>query len=292
MLKYGVEPPNGCGRMPSKVTTTILSELKQKGEKITCLTAYDAPTAKLLNEAGVDVILVGDSVANVKLGYENTIPVTVDEMLHHVKAVKRGNSRALLVADMPFLSYETDPKEAARNGGRLIKEGGAEAVKLEGGENALPAIRALIKANIPVMGHLGLTPQAVHRLGGYKVQGREREDAKRLLEDAAALEAAGVFAIVLECIPAPLAKAATERVRIPTIGIGAGPECDGQVLVIDDLLGLTPATPKFVKRYAELRQESLNAAQRFISEVKEKRFPSQEHSYDQEPDRTTRRRIH
>ncbi|MBI4347520.1 MAG: 3-methyl-2-oxobutanoate hydroxymethyltransferase [Elusimicrobia bacterium] len=263
-----------------KVTTSRLVEMKQKGERITALTAYDAPTAALLNEAAVDVILVGDSVGNVKLGYENTLPVTVDEMLHHVKAVKRGNSRALLVADMPYLSYELDPKEAVRHAGRLVKEGGAEAVKVEGGLEIAPAVKELLRANIPVMGHLGLTPQAVHRLGGYKVQGRRPQEAEKMLTDARVLEGSGIFALVLECVPDQLAREMTRKLPIPTIGIGAGPECDGQILVIDDLLGLTQGpAPKFVKRYAELRPTALDAVKRYVSEVQGGKYPGPEHTY-------------
>lgn len=264
----------------TKVTTAKLTELKQKGQRITALTAYDAPTAKLLNEAGVDVILVGDSVGNVKLGYENTIPVTLEEMIHHVRAVKRGNSRALLVADMPFLTYEIDVKEAARAAGRLIKEAGAEAVKLEGGIEIAPTIKELLRINIPVMGHLGLTPQAVHRLGGYKVQGRRPQEAEKMLTDSRILEGAGVFAIVLEAIPAELASEITRKVAVPTIGIGAGAECDGQILVSDDMLGMgDQISPKFVKRYANLRPEMLKAVQQYVKEVQDAAFPGPEHAY-------------
>lgn len=259
--------------MPPKVTTARLLEMKRQGLRIVALTAYDAPTAALLDEAGVDVVLVGDSVANVKLGYENTLPVTVEEMLHHVKAAKRGNSRALLVADMPYLSYELSPEEAARNAGRLVKEGGAAAVKLEGGGGAVPAVRELQRVHVPVMGHLGLTPQAVHRLGGYRMQGRDPLEAERMVADARALEAAGVFSIVLEFIPAALAREITRAVSVPTIGIGAGPHCDGQVLVSDDMLGWTESPPSFVKRYAALREQALLAARRFAQEVREGSFP-------------------
>ncbi len=263
-----------------KVTTSRLTEMKQKGQRISALTAYDAPTAALLNEAGVDVILVGDSVGNVKLGYENTLPVTIEEMLHHVKAVKRGNSRALLVADLPYLSYELDLKEAARNAGRLVKEGGAEAVKLEGGLEVAPVIKELLRVNIPVMGHLGLTPQAIHRLGGYKVQGRRPQEAEKMLTDARVLEGSGVFALVLECVPEGLAREITRKLPVPTIGIGAGAECDGQVLVVDDMLGLSPQpTAKFVKRFAELRPLALKAAQQYVAEVQNGGFPAPEHSY-------------
>jgi 3-methyl-2-oxobutanoate hydroxymethyltransferase len=266
--------------MAETVTTTKLLEMKQKGVKIAMLTAYDAPTARLCNEAGIDVLLVGDSVGMVKLGYESTLPVTVEEILHHVKAVKRGNSRALLVADMPYLSYELDPKEAARNAGRLIKEGGAQAVKLEGGALVAPTVKELLKANIPVMGHLGLTPQAVNRLGGYKVQGRRPQEAERMLTDAKILEGAGCFALVLECVPSALAREITRKLSIPTIGIGAGPHCDGQVLVGDDMLGMTegPAL-KFVKRFAELRPAMLKALGAFCREVRDESFPSAEHEF-------------
>ena len=261
------------------VTTTTLIAMKQKGLKITALTAYDAPTAALLNEAGVDLILVGDSVGMVKLGYESTLPVTMDEMVHHVKAVKRGNSRALLVADLPFLSYEVDLKEAVRNAGRLIKEGGASAVKLEGGLEVAPVVKELLKVNIPVVAHLGLTPQAVHRLGGYKVQGRKPQDAERMLTDAKILEGAGAFALVLECVPAKLAGEITRKIGIPTIGIGAGSECDGQILVCDDMLGMTEASLTFVKRYAELRPQMLSAVSAYCKEVREGAFPDAAHSF-------------
>ncbi len=266
--------------MADKITTTKLTEMKQKGHPITMLTCYTYPMSKLLNDAGVDVLLVGDSLGMVVLGYENTLPVTVDEVLHHVKAVKRGNSRALLVADMPYLSYELDPKEAVRNAGRLIKEGGAEAVKVEGGIEVAPMIKELLRVNIPVMGHLGLTPQSVHRFGGYKVQGRRPQDAEKMLTDARVLEGAGVFSIVLECIPSPLARDITRKVSVPTIGIGAGAEVDGQVLVVDDMLGLyNDISPKFVKRYANLGAEAAKAVKSYCHDVREGRFPSKEHEY-------------
>ena len=265
---------------PMKTTTTRLAEMKRRGEPIVALTAYDAPTAALLDGAGVDVLLVGDSVGNVKLGYGNTLPVTVEEMLHHVRAVRWGNSRALLVADMPYLSYELDPADALRNAGRLIKDGGAEAVKLEGGLAVAPVIKELLRVNIPVMGHLGLTPQAVNRLGGYKVQGRDPRDAERLVTDARILEGAGIFALVLECVPADLAAAVTSKVSVPTIGIGAGPGCDGQILVVDDLLGLgaSPA-PSFVRRYADLRPVMEDAVRRYAADVRSRAFPGKAHSY-------------
>lgn len=268
-----------------KITTATLLEMKKRGEKITALTAYDAPTAKILNEAGIDIVLVGDSVGNVKLGYENTIPVTMDEMLHHIKAVKRGNSSAVLVADMPYLSYQLSVEEAKRNGGRMIKEGGAEAVKLEGGLEVANAVKALVDINIPVMGHLGLTPQAIHKVGGYKIQGKTESSAQKMITDAKVLEGAGVFAIVLECVPAELAKEITAKVSVPVIGIGAGPHCDGQILVIDDLLGLTDIVPKFVKKYAAFRSQTAEAVKQFCQEVKQKKYPAEE-SLSREPTAT------
>ncbi|MHB9155045.1 MAG: 3-methyl-2-oxobutanoate hydroxymethyltransferase [Endomicrobiales bacterium] len=263
-----------------KVTTVKLAEMKQRGEKIAMLTGYDYSMAKALNEAGVDVVLVGDSLGMVKLGYENTLPVTVEDICYHCKAVKRGNSRALLVADMPFMSYETKPGDAVANAGSLVKEGGAQAVKIEGGQEFLETIKAIITAKIPVMGHLGLTPQAIHRLGGFKVQGRSEKTAEELVAAAKALDKAGVFAIVLECIPLLLAKEITENISIPTIGIGAGPHCDGQVLVLDDLLGLfSDFTPRFVKRYANLRPQVLDAVKQYCREVKDGSFPAEENVF-------------
>ena len=263
------------------VTVATLLEMKRKGVKITMLTAYDFPMARIAEEAGVDAVLVGDSVAMTKLGYDSTLPVTMDEMMHHVKAVKRGLSRALLVADMPYLSYELDAKEAAHNAGRFLKEGGAHAVKLEGGMEVAPIIKELIKVNVPVFGHLGLTPQAVNRLGGYKVQGRLPQDAERILTEARVLEGAGVCAVVLECVPAELAAEITKRLQVPTIGIGAGARCDGQVLVSDDLLGLTEAPPhKFVKRYAGLRATALAAVGEYCREVRDGTFPGPAHTFN------------
>ncbi len=265
----------------ARVTTASLQEMKAKGEKITLLTAYDYPMARLLDEAGIDILLVGDSVGNVVLGYENTLPVTMDEMIHHTKAVARGAKRALVVGDMPFLSYQISISEAVRNGGRFLQEAGAQAVKLEGGKERAETVQALVETGIPVLGHLGLTPQSVHQLGGYRVQGRNEEAARRLIEDALALEEAGIFALVLECIPAKLAAEVTSRLRVPTLGIGAGPACDGQVLVTHDLLGFTVRkVPKFVKRYVNLYEEILNAVGSFRAEVKERKFPAPEHCYD------------
>jgi 3-methyl-2-oxobutanoate hydroxymethyltransferase len=267
-----------------KVTTATLQELKRKGHKIAALTAYDAPTARSLSEGGVHIVLVGDSVGNVKLGYENTLPVTLAEMLHHVKAVKRGCSGPLLVADMPYLSYELGSPEAARNAGALVKEGGAEAVKVEGGLEIAGAIKEILRVNVPVMGHLGLTPQAVHRLGGYRVQGRRPQEAEKMVTDARVLEGAGVFAIVLECVPSELAAEITRKVSVPTIGIGAGPHCDGQVLVTDDMLGLSAGpTPRFVRRYAELGAAGLKAVRAYVRDVSEGAFPGPEHAYTQPP---------
>ncbi|MEK7390172.1 MAG: 3-methyl-2-oxobutanoate hydroxymethyltransferase [Elusimicrobiota bacterium] len=265
---------------PKPVTVATLLDMKRKGVKIAMLTAYDCPTARLAEDAGVDVILVGDSVGMTKLGYESTLPVTVEEMLHHTKAVKRGVCRALIVADMPYLSYEIDSKDALRHAGRLLKEGGAHAVKVEGGMEIASTVKELLKINIPVFGHLGLTPQAINRLGGYRVQGRRPEDAERILTEARVLEGAGVCAVVLECVPADLAKEVTKRLRVPTIGIGAGPHCDGQVLVSDDMLGFSQAGPtKFVKRYADLRSAALKAVGDYCRDVRDGSFPGPEHSF-------------
>jgi len=264
----------------TRITIHDLKAMKRRGEKIVMLTAYDYSMARLLDEAGIPVLLVGDSLGMVMLGYETTLPVTVDEMLHHVRAVVRGSRRAHVVADMPFLSYQTGPEDAVRNAGRLLKEGGAQSVKLEGGSEVAPIVRRLVQAGIPVMGHLGLTPQAIHQLGGYRVQGRSREAALKLLHDALALEEAGVYAIILETIPAPLARVITERVQIPTIGIGAGPWCDGQVQVIHDILGLYPdLMPKHAKPYARLGEVIREAVAAYRREVQEGAFPGPEQSH-------------
>jgi 3-methyl-2-oxobutanoate hydroxymethyltransferase len=257
-----------------------LQDMKRRGEKIVTLTAYDHATAVLEDRAGVEVILVGDSLGMVVLGYENTIPVTVEEIVHHLRAVARARPRALLVGDMPFMSYQAGPSDAVRNAGRLVKEGGAEAVKLEGGRRMESVIRAIIDAAIPVMGHLGLTPQSVHQFGGYRVQGRDAGDADRLVEDAKFLQDCGCFSIVIEGVPWQLAQRITGAVSIPTIGIGAGPHCDGQVLVVSDLLGIGEGfSPRFVKRYAEVGAEMSRAFSSYIDEVKAGRFPGIEHSY-------------
>lgn len=262
------------------VTVNTLSALKQEKRPIVMVTAYDYPTAKLVDEAGVDVILVGDSLGMVVLGYDSTIPVTLEDMVHHTRAVARGAKRALIVADMPFLTYHGTREETLKNAGRLIQEGHAHAVKMEGGEEILPAVRACVQAGIPVMGHLGLTPQAVHQLGGYKVQGKDLASARKIVEDAKRLEEAGAFAIVLECVPEALARLVTETVSVPTIGIGAGAACDGQVLVFHDLVGFaSDLKPKFVKQYAEIGRDIRAAVARYAEEVRARRFPGPEHTY-------------
>ncbi len=249
-------------------------------QKITCLTAYDYPTARLLDEAGVDILLVGDSLAMVVLGYESTLPVTMEEMLHCTRAVRRGTRRSLLVADMPYGSYHDDPMQAVRNAVRFVKEAGAEAVKLEGGERRLDLISRLVDAEIPVMGHIGLTPQSVNAFGGFRVQGKTEEAGEQILRDARAVEAAGAFSIVLESIPRELASRITAELKIPTIGIGAGPDCDGQVLVIHDMLGMSFGhRPKFARRYAEVGEQISRAAAEYCRDVQQGTFPSDGESY-------------
>jgi len=266
--------------MERKVTILDLQAKKGRGEPITMLTAYDYPTALLVDRAGIDVILVGDSLAMVVLGHDNTLAVTMDEMIHHCKAVSKGARSPFLVGDMPFMSYQISKTDAVANAGRFLKEGGMDAVKLEGGQEVVSTVKAIIEAGIPVMGHIGLTPQSISKLGGYRVQGRDIEAAHKLLADAAALEEAGCFSIVLEAIPDRLAKLITGRASIPTIGIGAGPNCDGQVLVIHDLIGLFDRfTPKFVKKYTNINARILKALQEFREEVKSGAFPTAEHSY-------------
>lgn len=263
-----------------KFTVSSFLKAKQKGEKISMLTAYDYSTAKLLDEAGTDSLLVGDSLGMVMLGYENTLQVTVDDMIHHCKAVARGTKRAMVIGDMPFLSYHISIEDTIRNAGRLIQEGNAHAVKLEGGREVIDKIKAIVNVQIPVIGHLGLTPQSINMFGGFKVQGKTEEQAKKIIEDALLLQEAGVFAIVLECVPEKLAKIITEKLDIPTIGIGAGKYCDGQVLVTQDMLGMyTDFTPKFVKKYANLCDEIKAAAQNYINEMKDGNFPAKEHSF-------------
>ena len=266
--------------MAEKVTAPEIMKMKRTGVKITALTAYDYSFARILDDAGIDILLVGDSLGSVIQGHESTLPVTLEEMIYHTRAVARGRKRALVVADMPFLSYQVSLEEAKRNAGRFLREGGAEAVKIEGGVQMLETIEAIVQMGIPVMGHVGLTPQSIHRFGGYKVQGKEKEDREKIIQDALAVEEGGAFSVVLEGIPMDLAQEITRRVSIPTIGIGAGMHCDGQVLVVHDMLGLFDMyTPKFVKRYAELRDVMADAVKRFIAEVREGSFPDDEHSF-------------
>ena len=263
-----------------KVSLITLREIKERGEPIVSLTAYDYPNALAADAAGVDLILVGDSLGMVVLGYETTLPVTMDEMLHHCRAVARGAKWAFLTGDMPFLSYQADVAEAVRNAGRFLAEAGMDSVKLEGGGELASTVRAIVSAGIPVMGHIGLTPQSVHQLGGYRAQGRSAAAARALLDDALALQQAGCFAIVLESVPARVAALISERLTVPTIGIGAGAGCDGQVLVSHDLLGLFDRfTPRFVKQYANLRGEMLRAFERYHAEVRGREFPASEHTF-------------
>lgn len=261
-------------------TIIDLQKMKEQDEKITVLTAYDFPLARLMDQAGIDAILVGDSVGSVIAGYDTTLPVTMEEMLYHTRAVARAAERALIIADMPFLSYQVDLSDARRNAGRLIKEGGAHAVKLEGGVNIAETVRAIVNMDVPVVGHIGLTPQSVHRMGGYRIQGRAEAQARQLRADARALAEAGACAMVLEGIPAVLAKEITELVPIPTIGIGAGVDCNGQVLVIHDILGLCDKySPKFVKRYADISTTIRSGIDDYIREVRDGVFPAEEHSF-------------
>jgi 3-methyl-2-oxobutanoate hydroxymethyltransferase len=272
---------NGKITVPSILERkSAVSSQNSSAGKITCLTAYDYPTARLLDEAGVDILLVGDSLGMVVLGHESTLPVTLEEMLHHTRAVRRGTRHALLVADMPYGSYHDDPREAVRNAVRFVKEAGAEAVKIEGGERRLDMISRLVEAEIPVMGHIGLTPQSVNAFGGFRVQGKSASGADQLLRDARAVEAAGAFSVVLESIPRELAARITAELRIPTIGIGAGPDCDGQVLVIHDLIGMSFGhKPKFARRYAEVGAIISRAAEEYCRDVREGTFPSDVESY-------------
>lgn len=263
-----------------KFTVASFLKAKKDGKKISMLTAYDYPMAKLLDKSGIDCLLVGDSLGMVVLGYETTLQVTVDDMIHHCKAVARGTKSALVTVDMPFLSYHISAEESIRNAGRLIQEGGASAVKLEGGVNVIDKIKAIVNAQIPVMGHLGLTPQSINMLGGYKVQGTNLLQAQKLVEEAELLQQAGVFAIVLECVPEKLAKLISEKLEIPTIGIGAGKYCNGQVLVTQDMLGIySDIKPKFVKQYANLGDIISKASIQYILEVQQQQFPSVEHVF-------------
>ncbi len=267
--------------MTKKFTVKSFQEAKDNNRKVSMLTAYDYSMAKMVDAAGIDSILIGDSLGMVFQGQESTLPVTVEEMIYHTKAVVRGVKRALVITDMPFLSYHISKEEAVRNAGRLVKEGGAGAVKIEGGANVAETIKAIVDAQIPVMGHIGLTPQSVNAFGGFKVQGKDAESAKKILEDAKLLEKAGVFAITLECVPDKLAQLITESIKIPTIGIGAGNSCDGQILVINDMLGMfNDFVPKFVKQYATLNVDITTAIQNYISDVKNSNFPTNEHTFD------------
>ncbi len=263
-----------------KNTAASIQNQKRNGDKISMLTAYDYSTAKLMDEAGVNCILVGDSLGMVMLGYENTLAVTMEDMIHHTAAVSRGSKYAFIVADMPFMSYHTSVYDAVVNAGRLVKEGNAHAVKLEGGKEVCPQIKAIVDAKIPLVAHLGMTPQSINAFGGFKVQGKDEAAAIKLIADAKAVEAAGATAVVLECVPAELSKIITHKLSIPTIGIGAGKYCDGQVLVYQDMLGIySNIAPKFVKKYAEIGSEMKSAFGRYISEIKDSTFPQQEHSY-------------
>ncbi|HET9514532.1 MAG TPA: 3-methyl-2-oxobutanoate hydroxymethyltransferase [Gemmatimonadales bacterium] len=264
-----------------KITTLDLAAMKREGRRIVMLTAYDALFASLLDQAEVDVLLVGDSVATVLGGEETTLSATLEQMIYHGRMVRKGASRALVVVDLPFLTYQVSIEEAVRNAGRVLQQTGAGAVKLEGGRQLANTVRALVDVGIPVMGHLGFTPQSVHALGGARIQGRQEDAAERLLADAKALEEAGAFSLVLELIPAPLARRVTQALAIPTIGIGAGPDCDGQVLVLHDMLGLNAGfNPKFLKRYAELGKAVSEAAGRFAAEVREGRYPDSAHTHE------------
>ena len=263
-----------------RVSIREIAEMKARGEKIPMVTAYDYTSARLADQAEIPLVLVGDSLGMVVLGYDSTIPVTMEDMLHHAKAVARGAQRAMVVVDLPFMSYQLDPSRALANAARLMQEGGAQSVKLEGGEKISSTVGRIVDAGIPVMGHIGLTPQSVHTLGGYRVQGRKQNEAAQLLKDAHALEQAGAFAVVLELIPAPLARLISERLNIPTIGIGAGSQCDGQVQVLHDILGLYPDfVPKHTKQYARLAVTMEDALARYVREVKEGSFPAEEQSF-------------
>ena len=282
-MSYPPEGPGSPGlnvQFVPKVTVPDLRSVRGTGRKIVMLTAYDYPTARILDSAGVDVLLVGDSLGNNVLGYESTLPVTMEEMLHHTRAVARAARHALVVGDMPYMSFQTGRRDAIRNAGRFLKEGGAAAVKIEGGRKRAALVRALLDAEIPVMGHIGLTPQSVHLMGGYRVQGKKTEQARALLDDAVALEEAGAFALVLEGVPETVGRAVTGAIGIPTIGIGAGRFCDGQVLVFHDLVGLGEgAPPRFVRRYANVGEVIAAAARRFIGDVRDGTFPSDAESY-------------
>ena len=263
-----------------RVTTRRLQDMKKQGKRISCLTAYDALIARILDEAGIDLILVGDSLGNIVQGHETTIPVTLDDIIYHTKAVVRGVQRALVVADMPFMSYQVSPEEAFRNAGRLMKEAGASAVKIEGGHRVCEAVRRMTEAGIPVMAHLGLTPQSINQFGSYRARGQNAEEAEEMLRDAKELEEAGAFAVVLEKIPMQLANTISESLTIPTIGIGAGPHCDGQILVYSDMIGLTiDFSPRFVRRYDSLHERVNDSVSRYIQDIRSGNFPDESESY-------------
>ena len=267
-----------------KITIPDLIQKKKNGQKVTMLTAYDYPTARAMDRAGIDSVLVGDSLGNVVLGYESTVPVTMEEMLHHVKAVRRGINYALLIADMPFMSYQVSREQAVTNAGRFMKEGGSDCVKLEGGTEMAPTVKAIVEAGIPVCAHIGLTPQSVAQLGGYKVQGKDLGGAQKLIDDAGALAEAGASLIVFECIPSPLAAAITANTPLVTIGIGAGPDCDGQVLVVHDLIGLAERKPpKMAKQYVNLFPQLEDAISSYVAEVGSGDFPAEEHGFAMDP---------
>ncbi len=268
-------------REMKKITVPDIIDMKRQGRKIPVLTAYSCPIARILDQAGIPIIMVGDSLGMVEVGYDTTLPVTMDEMIYHTRAVVKGRKRALVVGDMPFLSYQVGLDEARRNAGRFIKEGGAEAVKVEGGVRMAEVIRAIVDMDVPVMGHIGLTPQSIHRKGGYRVQGTTEEERRVILQDAKTVEEAGAFSVVIECVPPDLAGEITQILSIPTIGIGAGPHTDGQVLVINDLIGLNgeEKTPRFVKRYANIGKLIASSVEEYIKDVTEGRFPADEHCY-------------
>ena len=266
--------------MARKLTVRDIANMKARGDKIPMLTAYDYISARLADEVGIPMILVGDSLGMVMLGYDSTIPVTIEDMVHHTKAVSRGAKRALIVGDLPFMTYHLDTSQALHNAARLVQEGGAHGVKLEGGESVAEAVHRIVECGIPVMGHIGLTPQSVNRYGGYRVRGKGKEEADQLIRDAAALEQAGAFSIVLELVPALLSRVITRQISIPTIGIGAGPHCDGQVQVLHDMLGLyTELVPRHARQYARLAEEMTDAFHRYVAEVKDGSFPSENESF-------------
>jgi 3-methyl-2-oxobutanoate hydroxymethyltransferase len=274
------DPKLAADKKPARRTAPGIAQMKKRGERIAVVTAYDYPTARLADEAGAEILLVGDSLGMVVLGYESTLPVTVADMLHHTQAVVRARPQALVVTDLPFMSYQTGPRDALKNAGRLVQKGGADAVKLEGGARSAEAVRGIVQAGIPVMGHVGLTPQSVLAMGGYKVQGKDEEAAARLLRDARLLEACGAFAVVLEGVPDSLAREITAALSVPTIGIGAGPFVDGQVLVWHDLMGLGFGRPaKFVRRYAQLGDAAQQGLARFVADIKGGKFPGPDESY-------------